>query len=108
MNWIGLLQWPAMLVNLLAAWLVASKRRARRRWGFGLFILSNILWIAWAWHTESYALVALQVGLFVMNTRGQQQNAGTEANDASDDKGSQPHRALEVRGLVDTLTRSNR
>ncbi|HZV92642.1 MAG TPA: hypothetical protein VFF72_05455 [Caldimonas sp.] len=75
MDALGLLQWPAMVVTLLAAWLVASKRRSRRRWGFATFILSNILWIVWGWHTASYALIVLQVGLFFMNRRGEEQNS---------------------------------
>jgi hypothetical protein len=74
MDWLGWIQWPAMLVTLTAAWLVASKLKSRRRWGFGMFILSNGLWIVWGWHTASYALIVLQMGLFFMNARGEQQN----------------------------------
>jgi hypothetical protein len=61
-------------VTLAAAWLVASKRRHRRYLGFWLFILSNLLWIAWGWQAGSYALILLQVGLFVMNVRGMREN----------------------------------
>jgi hypothetical protein len=68
------LQWPAMVVTLVAAWLVGSQRKPRREAGFWLFILSNILWIAWAWHTRAWALIALQVGLFVLNVRGALKN----------------------------------
>ncbi|MDQ2736274.1 MAG: hypothetical protein M3Y55_15085 [Pseudomonadota bacterium] len=68
------LQWPAMAVTLGAAWLVASKRRHLRHWGFWLFILSNVLWVAWGWESKSYALILLQVGLFVMNVRGMHEN----------------------------------
>jgi hypothetical protein len=74
MDVLGLLQWPAMVVTLVAAWLVASKHRSWRHWGFAIFILSNLLWIAWGWHTSSYALIVLQVGLFFMNWRGARQN----------------------------------
>ena len=63
-------QWPAMAVTLLAAWLVASRARKKRSAGFWIFILSNVLWIVWAWHTRAYALIALQLGLFAMNLRG--------------------------------------
>ena len=63
-----------MIVTLVAAWLVASKHRSRRHWGFAVFILSNLLWIAWGWHTSSYALIVLQLGLFFMNWRGARQN----------------------------------
>lgn len=68
------LQWPAMAVTLVAAWLVASRSRSRREAGFWVFILSNVLWIAWAWHTRAWALIALQVGLFVLNVRGALKN----------------------------------
>lgn len=68
------LQWPAMVVTLVAAWLVASRRKSRREAGFWVFILSNLLWIGWAWHTNAWALIALQVGLFGMNVRGAMKN----------------------------------
>ena len=57
------LQWPAMAVTLLAAWLVAARSAARRRWGFGVFVASNLLWSAWGLHTQAYALIVLQVTL---------------------------------------------
>ena len=76
MEWANAIQWPAMIVTLLAAWLVASKRQKRRNFGFWVFILSNVLWIAWGWHVGSYALILLQVGLFAMNLRGARENPG--------------------------------
>jgi hypothetical protein len=74
MNALDAIQWPAMAFTLVAAWFVASKHRVRRHWGFGLFIVSNVLWIVWGWHTSSYALIVLQLGLFVMNLRGSKEN----------------------------------
>lgn len=73
-TFLSALQWPAMLATLIAAWLVASSGQVKRRWGFWCFILSNILWAAWGWHDEAYALIALQVGLFLMNLRGASNN----------------------------------
>ena len=67
-------QWPAMAVTLIAAWLVASTRKGRREAGFWWFIASNVLWIVWGWHTHAWALIVLQVGLFVMNVRGAKKN----------------------------------
>ena len=67
---IDLLQWPAMLASILAAWLVASTRAQRRNAGFWVFIASNVLWTAWGWHTRAYALIVLQVALALMNVRG--------------------------------------
>jgi len=68
------LQWPAMIVTLVAAWLVGSQKKRKRSWGFWCFILSNILWSVWGWHDGAYALIALQVGLFVVNLRGVRKN----------------------------------
>jgi len=65
-----LLQWPAMVVTLWAAFLVGSKRTPRRIFGFWMFILSNAMWIAWGLHDGAWALIALQAGLFAMNVRG--------------------------------------
>jgi hypothetical protein len=67
---IDFLQWPAMVASVLAAWLVASTRAHRRNIGFWVFILSNVLWTAWGWHTHAWALIVLQVTLALMNVRG--------------------------------------
>jgi hypothetical protein len=67
---LDLLQWPAMAVTLLAAYLIGSKRAKVRIVGFSTFILSNVLWIVWGWHDSAWALIALQVGLMTMNIRG--------------------------------------
>ena len=71
---VNALQWPAMIVTLTAAWLVASQSNRKRTVGFWCFLASNILWIAWALHDEAYALIALQVGLFALNVRGVRKN----------------------------------
>ena len=70
MDWVDLLQWPAMVVSVVAAWYVASNRKGKRNWGFWLFIVSNILWIAWGLHSGAPALIALQLCLAAMNIRG--------------------------------------
>ena len=74
MEWIDHIQWPAMAVTLIAAYLVASLKKGRRQWGFWLFLLSNVLWIAWGWHASAYALIVLQVGLALLNSRGVAKN----------------------------------
>lgn len=73
MEWdelIDLLQWPAMAVTLVAAFLVGARHARKRIIGFWAFILSNILWIVWGVNDEAWALIALQVGLLAMNVRG--------------------------------------
>jgi len=67
---IGLLQWPAMLVTVVASWLVASSHAKRRNVGFWLFLASNVLWVVWGWSTQAWALVLLQLALAAMNIRG--------------------------------------
>jgi hypothetical protein len=70
MDWLDRLQWPAMFVTLLSAWMVASQRTWKRNEGFWLFLLSNVLWSIWGLHDGAYALVALQLSLAVLNIRG--------------------------------------
>lgn len=70
MDYLDLVQWPAMLVTVIAAWLVASHRRGRRNLGFWVFIASNVLWVIWGLHSGAYALIVLQLCLAAMNIRG--------------------------------------
>ena len=69
-EWLDWLQWPAMLVTVLAAWLVASTSKTRRAAGFWAFLVSNLLWVAWGVHDGAYALIALQLALAALNIRG--------------------------------------
>jgi hypothetical protein len=71
---LDLIQWPAMAVTVLAAWLVASQTQRRRMLGFGFFLLSNVLWVIWGWHDAAYAVIVLQVCLAVLNVRGLRKN----------------------------------
>ena len=70
MDWLNLLQWPAMAVTVAASWLVGSSQEARRNVGFWIFLLSNALWVAWGLHAGAPALIVLQVALAAMNIRG--------------------------------------
>ena len=74
MNYLDLLQWPAMAATVAAAWLVASRSARKRAVGFWVFLASNILWVAWGWHDHAYALVALQFCLAALNMRGVYKN----------------------------------
>jgi sugar phosphate permease len=67
---LSLIQWPAFAASLVAAWLVASTTKGRRNAGFWIFLLSNVLWVAWGVHTSAWALIALQVCLAALNIRG--------------------------------------
>jgi len=74
MNWVELLQWPAMVVTVWAAWMVASQTKLKRNWGFWLFLFSNVLWIAWGLYDRAYALIVLQICLAFLNVRGAMKN----------------------------------
>lgn len=67
---IDLLQWPAMLVTIAAAWLVGAQTKKKRTIGFWVFLLSNVLWSVWGWSQGAYALLVLQIFLAVTNIRG--------------------------------------
>jgi hypothetical protein len=75
MGGLDLVQWPAMAVTVIAAWLVASRSERRRAVGFWWFLASNVLWVVWGWHAQAYALIVLQVALAAMNVRGAYRNA---------------------------------
>jgi hypothetical protein len=71
---LNLTQWPAMIITLVAAWLVASQTQHKRSWGFWRFPVSNVPWVVLGWHTHAYALIALQFGLCMLNVRGAMKN----------------------------------
>ena len=68
------MQWPAMAITIGAAWAAGSEHTGRRRIGFWLFLLSNVLWVAWGWYARAWALIVLQVFLAFMNIRGARNN----------------------------------
>ncbi len=74
MDILDLLQWPAMVVTVAAAWLIASRSAHKRAAGFWCFLASNVLWVAWGLHDRAFALVALQFFLAALNIRGVYKN----------------------------------
>ena len=78
MDAIDLIQWPAMVVTIAASWLVASAHSGKRHAGFWIFLLSNALWVACGLHSGASALIALQVGLAVLNIRGAMKTEAAE------------------------------
>jgi hypothetical protein len=77
-NWLSLIQWPAMIVTVLAGWLTASTSDRRRKWGFWLFLGSNVLWVVWGVGAHAWALIVLQVSLVFTNIRGVRKNEQAE------------------------------
>jgi len=74
MDYLDLVQWPAMAVTVAAAWLVASRSAHKRAIGFWCFLASNALWVAWGLHDRAWALVGLQFFLAALNIRGVRKN----------------------------------
>lgn len=69
-DWLDWMEWPAMAITLLAAWLIASKDPHKRVLAFVLLIIGNLLWIGWGWRDTAWALIALNIGLMGLNIRG--------------------------------------
>ncbi len=67
---LSLIQWPAMVVNILAVWLLTSQSKHKRHAGFLLSLVSNVLWVVWGLHVQAFAVLGLQVALATLNFRG--------------------------------------
>jgi hypothetical protein len=74
MDYLVLLQWPAMAVTVVAAWLVASRLAYKRAAGFWCFLAGNVLWVVWGIHDRAWALIVLQFCLAALNARGVYKN----------------------------------
>lgn len=59
-----------MVATVVAAWLVGSEQERRRKIGFYVFLLSNVLWVVWGVPAKAWALIVLQFALAGMNIRG--------------------------------------
>lgn len=53
--------------------------------GFVCFSVCNVLWVIWGFYADAYALIVLQVCLFLMNLRGLKKNSKGEENEPSQD-----------------------
>ena len=70
MDYFSLLQWPAMVVNILSVWLLTSRSKHKRQVGFLSSLLSNGLWVIWGWHAQAFAVIGLQIALAAINIQG--------------------------------------
>ena len=59
-----------MAVTVVASWLVASTAEGKRNAGFWVFLLSNVMWVVWGYHSGAPALMTLQACWTAMNIRG--------------------------------------
>ncbi len=67
---LAMLEWPAMAISLVAAYLLGSIHATKRIVAFVMLIIGNLMWIGWGWGDEAWALIALNVGLLALNVRG--------------------------------------
>jgi hypothetical protein len=74
LEYIDLVQWPAMIVTVISAWFIGSQRPRWRMIAFWGFIVSNALWVVWGLHSDAYALIVLECVLLGMNARGFRKN----------------------------------
>jgi hypothetical protein len=70
MDFLALLEWPAMAISLAAAWWMGSRKPGKRIAAFCMLIVGNLLWIGWGWGEDARALIALNLGLLALNVRG--------------------------------------
>ena len=70
MDYFSLLQWPAMIINVLAVWLLTYQSKRKRHAGFVCSLFSNALWVAWGWHVQAFAVIGLQLALTTLNIHG--------------------------------------
>jgi hypothetical protein len=63
-----------MIITVIAAWFTGSSSEWRRKWGFWMFLVSNVLWIVWAYPAHAWALIVLQLFLAGVNIRGAKKN----------------------------------
>ena len=78
-----LLEWPAMVITMAAAWFLASRRSRRRHAGFWLFLFSNVLWMGWGVAMQADAFVVLQVCLGAISIRGLHKSSEGEVKNKS-------------------------
>ena len=69
-EFVAKLEWPAMAISLAAAWWMGSRKAQKRVVAFVMLIVGNLMWIAWGWGAQAWALMALNVGLMALNVRG--------------------------------------
>jgi hypothetical protein len=65
-----LLDWPAMATALVGSYLVGNTAVRSRRWGFSLYLVSNLLWITWGLITGTMALTIMSLAFCYTSGRG--------------------------------------
>lgn len=66
---IAILEWTGCLTGLCGAALLALKNRYSG-WGFALFLVSNVAWIAYGIATHANGLIVMQIGFTITSALG--------------------------------------
>ena len=102
MDFVELLQWPAMAITVLAAWFMGSIRAKRRAVAFWCFTAGNAIWVVWGLSHAAYGLITLEVIMALMNMRGLKKNLTQSKGEARFSKPdiTRPQRSSIVRGAA--------
>lgn len=68
------LQWPALVLAIAGAPLVASGIQRRVYVGFTLWLASNLCWIVWALSTATWSVLLMQVYFLFTSLAGRRNN----------------------------------
>lgn len=66
---LAVMEWAGAVTGLLGAFLL-SMNVAVSRYGWGFFLLSNVMWIVFGVATEAWGLVFMQVGFTLTSMNG--------------------------------------
>lgn len=71
---LGFLQWPALVLAVVGAPLVASGVPRRVAAGFTLWAVSNVCWILWAVTTGTWSVLLMQAYFLITSLAGRRNN----------------------------------
>ena len=102
MDFVELLQWPAMAITVLAAWFMGSIRAKRRIVAFWCFTAGTAIWVVWGLSHAAYGLITLEVIMALMNMRGLKKNLTQSKGEArlSESDVTRPQRPSIFRGAA--------
>jgi hypothetical protein len=64
------LQWPALLLSITGAWLVAGRSTRDRMVGFWLLLIASGFWSVWGYAAGAPAIVLAQLVFAYTSVRG--------------------------------------
>jgi hypothetical protein len=69
---VNFLDWPAMLTALIGTFILSRRAPSARmrRLAFFIYLVSNLLWLAWACHLRAYPMIIMQLGFLYTSIDG--------------------------------------